>query len=156
VRTIWRQRDRLVKEAGRDVQQMQKALTTMNVQLANAISYVSGVTGQAIIRRFWRGSEMRGTWLSCAIDGSRPARRRSHTAWREIGARTYDSSCSKLLAPMISTKSKSLPAMCNCGSTCPGCRFGAARSRAEAKAEAPKKQRKHKLQKNVSFRQLTG
>ncbi len=36
VRTIWRQRDRLVKEAGREVQQMQKALTTMNVQLANA------------------------------------------------------------------------------------------------------------------------
>jgi transposase len=30
VRTIWRQRDRLVKEAGREVQQMQKALTTMN------------------------------------------------------------------------------------------------------------------------------
>src|SRR6266446_454602 len=29
VRTIWRQRDRLVKEAGREVQQMQKALTTM-------------------------------------------------------------------------------------------------------------------------------
>jgi len=34
VRTIWRQRDRLVKEAGREVQQMQKALTTMNVQLS--------------------------------------------------------------------------------------------------------------------------
>src|SRR5437773_6724445 len=38
VRTIWRQRDRLVKEAGREVQQMQKALTNMNGQLANAIS----------------------------------------------------------------------------------------------------------------------
>ena len=55
VRTIWRQRDRLVKEAGREVQQMQKALTTMNVQLANAISDVSGVTGQAIIRAILRG-----------------------------------------------------------------------------------------------------
>ena len=55
VRTIWRQRDRLVKEAGREVQQMQKALTTMNVQLANAISDVSGLTGQAIIRAILRG-----------------------------------------------------------------------------------------------------
>jgi len=55
VRTIWRQRDRLVKEAGRAVQQMQKALTTMNVQLANAISDVSGVTGMAIIRAILRG-----------------------------------------------------------------------------------------------------
>src|SRR4029450_1138308 len=55
VRTIWWQRDRLVREAGREVQQMQKALTTMNVQLANAISDVSGVTGQAIIRAMLGG-----------------------------------------------------------------------------------------------------
>ena len=55
VRTIWRQRDRLVKEAGREVQQMQKALTTMNVQLANTISDLSGVTGQAIIRAILQG-----------------------------------------------------------------------------------------------------
>ena len=34
---------------------MQKALTTMNVQLANAISDVSGLTGQAIIRAILRG-----------------------------------------------------------------------------------------------------
>jgi hypothetical protein len=45
VRTIWRQRDRLVKEAGREVQQMQKALTAMNIRLPNAISDVSGLTG---------------------------------------------------------------------------------------------------------------
>jgi transposase len=55
VRTIWRQRDRLVKEAARDIQQVQKALTTMNVQLSNAISDVSGVTGQAIIRAILQG-----------------------------------------------------------------------------------------------------
>lgn len=55
VRTICRQRDRLVKEAGRAIQHMQKALTTMNVQLANAISDVSGVTGQAIIRAILAG-----------------------------------------------------------------------------------------------------
>lgn len=55
VRTIWRLRDRHVREAGRAIQHMQKALTTMNVQLANVISDVSGVTGQAIIRAILRG-----------------------------------------------------------------------------------------------------
>jgi transposase len=50
IRTIWRLRDRHVKEAGRSVQHMQKALTKMNIQLANAISDISGVTGQKIIR----------------------------------------------------------------------------------------------------------
>lgn len=50
VRTLWRQRSRLVEDAGSRVQQMQKALTTMNVQLANAISDISGVTGMAIVR----------------------------------------------------------------------------------------------------------
>src|ERR1035438_5927048 len=59
VRTIWRQRDRLVKEAGRAIQQMQKALTTMNIQLANAISDVSGVTGLAIIRAIVQGERDR-------------------------------------------------------------------------------------------------
>ena len=50
VRTVWRMRDRLVKDAGRAIQHVQKALTTMNVQLANAISDLSGVTGMAILR----------------------------------------------------------------------------------------------------------
>ena len=55
VRTIWRVRDRLVKDASRHVQHMQKALTTMNVQLANVISDINGLTGQAIIRAILRG-----------------------------------------------------------------------------------------------------
>lgn len=55
VRTIWRLRNRHVEDAGREIQHMQKALTTMNVQLANAISDVSGVTGQAIIRAILKG-----------------------------------------------------------------------------------------------------
>jgi transposase len=49
VRTIWRLRDRHVKDAGREVQHMQKALTKMNIQLANVISDISGLSGQAII-----------------------------------------------------------------------------------------------------------
>jgi transposase len=55
VRTIWRLRERHVQEAGRAIQHMQKALTTMNVQLSNAISDLSGVTGMAIIRAILAG-----------------------------------------------------------------------------------------------------
>src|ERR1700734_671432 len=55
VRTIWRLRDRHVKDAGRAVQHMQKAMTKMNIQLANTISDVSGVSGQAIIAAILTG-----------------------------------------------------------------------------------------------------
>jgi transposase len=55
LRTIWRLRDRLVKDAGAAIQHMQKALTKMNVQLANVISDISGVSGQAIIRAILEG-----------------------------------------------------------------------------------------------------
>src|SRR3954467_5554239 len=55
VRTIWRLRDRLVKNAAQAIQHMQKALTTMNVQVANAISDIGGVTGQKIIRAILAG-----------------------------------------------------------------------------------------------------
>jgi len=55
VRTIWRLRDRHVQEAGRSIQHMQKALTKMNVQLANVISDISGVSGQAIIQGILQG-----------------------------------------------------------------------------------------------------
>jgi transposase len=56
VRTIWRLRDRHVKDAGREVQHMQKALTKMNVQLANVISDISGLSGQAIINAILQGA----------------------------------------------------------------------------------------------------
>jgi transposase len=55
VRAVWRLRDRHVQDAGRSVQHMQKALTSMNVQLANAISDISGKSGQAIIRSILAG-----------------------------------------------------------------------------------------------------
>jgi transposase len=55
LRTLWRQRNRLVEDVGQTVQRMQKALTTMNVQLANAISDISGVTGMQIIRAIVKG-----------------------------------------------------------------------------------------------------
>ena len=55
VRTVWRLRDQNVKDAGREIQHMQKALIEMNVQLHNAISDLSGLTGQAIIRAILAG-----------------------------------------------------------------------------------------------------
>lgn len=60
IRTLWRLRDRWVQEAGRAIQQMQKALTKMNVQLANTISDISGVTGIAILRAILKG--VRDPW----------------------------------------------------------------------------------------------
>jgi transposase len=55
MRTYWRQRNDLVQAAGRHIQRMQKALTQMNIQLANVLSDVSGVTGQAIIKAILAG-----------------------------------------------------------------------------------------------------
>src|SRR5882672_6393998 len=55
MRTYWRQRNDLVQSAGRHIQRMQKALTQMNIQLANVLSDISGVTGQAIIKAILGG-----------------------------------------------------------------------------------------------------
>jgi transposase len=49
VRTVWRQRDMLVRHASQAVQHMQKALTQMNIQLANVLSDLTGQTGLAIL-----------------------------------------------------------------------------------------------------------
>jgi transposase len=49
MRTYWRQRQQHIGDASRCIQHMQKALTQMNVQLANVISDISGTTGQAIL-----------------------------------------------------------------------------------------------------------
>jgi len=55
MRTYWRQRNDLVQSASRHILRMQKALTQMNIQLANVLSDVSGMTGQAIIKAILRG-----------------------------------------------------------------------------------------------------
>ena len=50
VRAVVRQREVLLIEQGSWVQRMQKALVQMNIQLAEVLTDVMGVTGQAIIR----------------------------------------------------------------------------------------------------------
>src|SRR6202049_4763531 len=54
-RTYWRQRSEHVRGASTCIQRMQKTLTQMNVQLANVISDLSGLTGQTIVRAILAG-----------------------------------------------------------------------------------------------------
>ena len=55
VRTLWRLHQQHVRDAGRCIQQMQKAMIQMNVQLHIALSDISGVSGQAIIHALLKG-----------------------------------------------------------------------------------------------------
>lgn len=55
VRTLWRLRMQHIRDAGRCIQQMQKAMIQMNVQLHIALSDIGGVSGQAIIRAVLQG-----------------------------------------------------------------------------------------------------
>jgi len=55
LRSLWRQRATLLRDQARHVQHMQKALTQMNVQLANVISDIAGETGQKILRAIVAG-----------------------------------------------------------------------------------------------------
>lgn len=55
LRAVGRQREMLLDYQSRHVQHMQKALTQMNIQLAQVISDVAGETGQKIIRAMLAG-----------------------------------------------------------------------------------------------------
>jgi transposase len=55
LRTYWRQRAEHVRGVTMCIQRMQKAFTQMNVQLANVISDLSGVTGLMIVRAIVAG-----------------------------------------------------------------------------------------------------
>jgi transposase len=55
LRTYWRQRAVHVEGAATCILRMQKALTQMNLQLANVISDLRGVTGQKIVRAIVAG-----------------------------------------------------------------------------------------------------
>ena len=55
MRSYARQREQLIRDRSRAVQQMQKALTQMNVQLDNVLSNIMGKTGQLIVRAIVAG-----------------------------------------------------------------------------------------------------
>ena len=85
MRNYWRQRNDLVQAAARHIQRMQKALTQMNVQLANVISDLSGVTGQAIVKAILAGERDPWKLAGFGIGGLGRARRRSRAVWRGTG-----------------------------------------------------------------------
>ena len=55
LRALSRQRARMLRDQGRYVQHMHKAMTLMNIQLANVISDVAGTTGLKIVRAIVAG-----------------------------------------------------------------------------------------------------
>jgi transposase len=55
MRTYWRQRQQLIEDSARSIQHMQKAMTLMNLQLANTITDISGTTGMAIVSAILEG-----------------------------------------------------------------------------------------------------
>jgi transposase len=86
LRALWRQRGMLLKSQARHVQHMQKALTQMNVQLANVISDVVGETGQKILRAIVAGErdgQVLGAMKNARIHASADAIAKSlHGNWR--------------------------------------------------------------------------
>ena len=55
VRSLVRQRSAKVRDQAQTLNRMQKALSQMNIQLANVISDISGVTGMKILRAITKG-----------------------------------------------------------------------------------------------------
>ena len=69
LRTYWRQRAEHVQGVTTCIQRMQKAFTQMNLQLANVISDLSGVTGQMIVRAIVAGE--RDPWKLAKLSDPR-------------------------------------------------------------------------------------
>ena len=65
-RTLWRHRGNLVAEAGSAIQRMQKVLTEMNIQLANVLSDLSGVSGMKILGAILEGERDPWEWAALA------------------------------------------------------------------------------------------
>ena len=99
LRTYLRQRENLVASAATCIQQMQKVLTEMNVQLANVISDLSGTTGMAILKAILSGERdpQRLAWMRWPTGASRPAGKKSLKAWKGIGGKIFCSCCSRCM-----------------------------------------------------------
>ena len=90
MRTYWRQRQQHIGDGSRCIQRMQKALTQMNVQLANAISDIGGTTGQAIITAILAGERDPGKlaqFSGSAHQGQCSGNRQQ--PGRQLAARTF-------------------------------------------------------------------
>lgn len=87
LRCYLRQRENLVQQAGTCIQQMQKCLTEMNVQLANVISDLSGMTGMNIVQAILDGErspQKLAALADCRVQASRKEIAQSLEGhWRE-------------------------------------------------------------------------
>ena len=87
LRCYLRQRQNLVQQAGTCIQQMQKVLTEMNLQLANVISDLSGVTGMKILQAILEGERDPDQLARLAAPGIRASRKELAQSleghWRE-------------------------------------------------------------------------
>ena len=96
VRTYWRQRGDHVHAVSTCIQRMQKALTQMNIQLANVISDLSGWTGQRIVRAILAGERDPDTLAALSHPGIHATRRHDRQEPRRArGSRTSCLSCNK-------------------------------------------------------------
>ena len=95
LRTYWRQRGTHIAGAATCILRMQKALTQMNLQLANVISDLSGVTGQKIVRAIVAGSAIRTNWPNSEMFASGLAGKRLPKVWRAIGVPNWCLCCSR-------------------------------------------------------------
>jgi len=75
LRCYFRQRENLVQQAGTCIQQMQKVLTEMNLQRANVISDLSGVTGMRILQAILEGERDPYKLAALAAPGIRASRK---------------------------------------------------------------------------------
>ncbi|MDD5708562.1 MAG: IS110 family transposase [Kiritimatiellae bacterium] len=55
IRSIWRMREQVVRDAGRCIQRMQKAMHEMNLLLPKVVTDITGKTGMAIIKAILAG-----------------------------------------------------------------------------------------------------
>jgi transposase len=74
IRTYWRQRGDHVRAISTCIQRMQKALTQMNIQLANVISDLSGWTGMRIVRAILGGERDPQTLAALSHPGIQASR----------------------------------------------------------------------------------
>ena len=74
---------------------MQKALTQMNIQLANVLSDVSGVTGQAIIKAILAGERDPHKLAAFRDPHVKAAKSRSRRSGRQLANRSAVSCCSR-------------------------------------------------------------
>ena len=74
VRTSWRQRGDHGRAISTGIQRMQKALTQMNIQLANVISDLSGWTGMRIVRAILAGERDPHTLAALSHPGIQASR----------------------------------------------------------------------------------